>query len=69
MLLSRQPHVCEICGELRSKRVHAKCSKILQQRHNPEEWAKINKLVKQDEFHDSLRRQLRVRINGRSYKE
>lgn len=69
MLLNRQPCVCEICGEPRSKRIHSKCSRILQKRHNPEEWAKINKAIKEDDFHSSLKRQLRVRINGRTYKD
>lgn len=28
--MSREYHICEICKQPRSKRVHSKCSKILQ---------------------------------------
>lgn len=34
------PSICDICGNARSTRKHAKCSRIRQQ-HKQEEWAAV----------------------------
>ncbi|ANJ65142.1 hypothetical protein FROZEN_10 [Erwinia phage vB_EamP_Frozen] len=68
MLLNRNYAVCEICGEPRSKRIHRKCSRILQQRYDAEEWAKILANVRKDELGSTMERSRSVRINGRAKK-
>lgn len=68
MLLNPMAGVCEICGELRSKRVHRKCSRELQRRHNPELNAKINAGIRADDLKVSMQRELSVRIRGRTKK-
>ncbi|WAK45005.1 hypothetical protein Fifi067_00085 [Erwinia phage Fifi067] len=65
MLLNREYAVCEICGEPRSKRVHRKCSRILQRRYDPIQQKKILAGVREDELKRSLQRDLSIRINGR----
>jgi len=65
MLLNRDYAVCEICGEPRSKRIHRKCSRILQKRYDPIINQKILAGVREDELKHSMQRGLSVRINGR----
>lgn len=68
MLLNREYAVCEICGEPRSKKVHRKCSSILQKRYNKDPQQKILAQVRKDELKRTLQRDLSVRINGGRYK-
>lgn len=62
MLLNREYAVCEICGEPRSKRVHRKCSRILQKRYNAEEYKKILEQQAKDDLAESVKRHLNARI-------
>ena len=66
MLLNRFDCLCEICGEPRNKRVHSKCSRLLQQRYDPVLSGKINAAVRKDELIVSMRKAMSVRINGRT---
>lgn len=68
MLLNREYAVCEICGEPRSKRVHRKCSRILQKRYDKDQQQKILAQVREDELKRTLQRDLSVRINGGIHK-
>ncbi len=66
MLLNPNAHLCEICGEPRSKRVHRKCSRILQQQYDPKMNKRINTAILLDDMKDSMQRELSVRIRGRT---
>lgn len=56
---------CEICGEPRGKKVHRKCSRILQKRHNAELAKRINDAAKEYELKNSMDISRRIRITGR----
>lgn len=65
MLMSSTFNICEICGEPRNKKIHRKCSRILQKRYDPIRQQKILAQVREDELKSSMQRDLSVRINGR----
>ena len=68
MLVGSNFNVCVICGELRSKRVHKKCSRILKKRSQDpiymEEQKRIHKNVKKANLLESLDNTLSARINA-----
>lgn len=61
---------CEICGQHRSKRIHSKCSRILQRRYNdPAYRAELDSMNKQESYEAtmaSLRYQTTCRIRRAS---
>lgn len=64
MLISSTFNICEHCGLERSKKVHKKCSRILQKKHDPKLWEKINKQVRKEDLAKSMARSLHMRIVG-----
>lgn len=47
--MSREYHICEICKQPRSKRVHSKCSKILQKKKQTPECEAERKLIEKNQ--------------------
>lgn len=46
---------CEVCGKHRSKRIHSKCSRILQQRYNdPVYRSDLDRIAKQERYENTL---------------
>lgn len=69
MLISSTFNICEICGEPRSKRVHSKCSRILQRRRNNKEYCEEYKKITQGaatyDMLASVNKSLSVRLRNR----
>lgn len=56
---------CKVCGELKSKRIHRRCSKIMQKQYNEEEAKRITKAQKEYEYKRILSNDLNTRIRNR----
>lgn len=68
MLMSSTFNICEICGEPRNKRIHKKCSRILQKRSRQPEYIAERNLIlhnaKCDDLQYSVKKTLTARINA-----
>ena len=68
MLMSRTFNICEVCGEPRNKRVHSKCSRILQKRSRDPKYIAEREIllrnVRNDDLQHSIKKSLTCRINA-----
>ena len=65
MLMSSTFNICEICGEPRSKKIHRKCSRILQKRSREPQVKAERAIMLENERNDALQHSVRKSLTAR----